>query len=106
MYLATAFFLGADKIRFGRLIEDTENDFLQGTNKYPKTLQAAYNLLSNYRLESRRSVGLTPYSDGVSFNTNGDEGGDAEAPKEPNVALATSGFKPVSKVTCFRCGKK
>eukprot|EP00978_Attheya_sp_CCMP212_P011483 scaffold28330_cov35-Attheya_sp.AAC.1 len=105
MYLATAFFLGADKIRFGRLIEDTENDFLQATNKYPKTLQAAYNLLSNYRQESRRPVGLVPYSNGVSFNTNGD-GGDVEGPKEPNKDHATSGFKPVSEVTCFRCGKK
>eukprot|EP00978_Attheya_sp_CCMP212_P014516 scaffold37028_cov57-Attheya_sp.AAC.7 len=97
MNLATAFFLGADKFRFGRLIEDTENSFLQGTNKYPKTLQAAYNLLSNYRQESCRSVGLAPYSDVVSFNTNGNEGDDA-APKEPSVALATSGFKPVSKM--------
>jgi hypothetical protein len=31
-YLAVAFLLGSDRTRFGRLIENMENDFLQGTN--------------------------------------------------------------------------
>ena len=34
--LAVAFIRGSDRHRFGKLIEDMENSFLQGTNKYPK----------------------------------------------------------------------
>jgi hypothetical protein len=35
-YLACAFILGADKTRYGRLLEDLENSFTQGSNKFPK----------------------------------------------------------------------
>ena len=35
-YLAICFFLGADRQRYGRLLENTENNFLQGSNTYPK----------------------------------------------------------------------
>ena len=47
--LATAFILSADRSRFGKLIEDMENNFLQGINKYPITLAAAHHLLANWR---------------------------------------------------------
>jgi hypothetical protein len=47
MLLATYFFLNADKVRFCKLIEDTHNSYLQGTDAYPKTVTAAYSLLTN-----------------------------------------------------------
>ena len=47
-YLAICFFLGADRQRYGRLLENTENNFLQGSNTYPKTVNAAHNLLLSY----------------------------------------------------------
>ena len=46
-YLAIAFILGADRNRYGKLVEDLENAFLQGRNDYPDTLSGAFNLLSN-----------------------------------------------------------
>lgn len=36
-YLARAMILGADRIRYGRLIKDLQNYRTQGTNRYPKT---------------------------------------------------------------------
>ncbi len=39
----------ADRRRVRKLIEDIENDFLNGNNNYPKTPMEAYNLLVNYR---------------------------------------------------------
>jgi hypothetical protein len=39
----------ADRSRFGKLIEEIENDFLKGNNDYPVTPTEAYNLLVNYR---------------------------------------------------------
>jgi hypothetical protein len=37
-HLATAFLLGSDRKRCGKLIEDLENDHVQRNDKYPKTL--------------------------------------------------------------------
>jgi len=39
----------ADRSRYGKLIEEVENDFLKGNNDYPETPTEAYNLLVNYR---------------------------------------------------------
>ena len=41
---AIAFLLGCDRARYGKLIEDLKNDFLQGRNKYPMTVVAATTL--------------------------------------------------------------
>ncbi len=35
-YLACAFLLGSDGNRYGKLIEDLENDFIQGQDRYPQ----------------------------------------------------------------------
>ncbi len=59
--------------QYGKLVENLENDFLQGRNSYPKTVTAAFNLLINWKQDPRnllRSVGVS--NDGVSFvNVNG-----------------------------------
>jgi hypothetical protein len=39
----------ADRNRYGKLIEEIENDYLMGNNNYPKTPTEAYNLLVNYK---------------------------------------------------------
>jgi hypothetical protein len=39
----------ADRTRYGKLIEEVENNFLKGHDDYPKTPTEAYNLLVNYR---------------------------------------------------------
>ena len=45
--MAVAFLLGCDRSRYGRLIEDLENDFLQGNDHYPSTVAGVNNLLTN-----------------------------------------------------------
>ena len=36
-YYGLAFLMGADRVRFGRYLEDLENDFTQGVDWYPKS---------------------------------------------------------------------
>jgi hypothetical protein len=38
-----------DRDRYGKLLEEIENDFLKGHDNYPKTPTKAYNLLVNYQ---------------------------------------------------------
>ena len=43
--VATYFLLGADRNRFGKLQRDLQDNYARGTNQFPNTLTAAYNLL-------------------------------------------------------------
>jgi hypothetical protein len=47
--IAYGILVRADRTRYGKLIEEVENDFLKGHDNYPKTPTEAYNLLVNYR---------------------------------------------------------
>jgi len=67
-----AFLLGCNRSRYGKLIEDIENDFLEGRNNYPTIVVAAYNLRTNWKQENRAGW-RTPMADGVAF-TNADDG--------------------------------
>ena len=80
---AIAFLLGCDRARYGKLLDDLENDFLQGNNHYPATVVAAYNLVTNWKQENRFFRG--PSADGVVF---------------ANVDRDTS------HITCHKCHKK
>ena len=109
--LAVAFLLRADRVRYGRLLEDLENDFLQGQDRYPKTLTAAFSLLTNWKQASDHANNPTP-NDGVSFlNTDERDQND----EGPDTALTTDGEQKnaykgknfdKAKVTCHRCGEK
>ena len=48
-FIAYLFVFGADKIRFGKLLEDIENAFTQGDDKFPADLTHAYKLLKNWK---------------------------------------------------------
>ena len=48
LYLAIAFLSGADRQRYGPLLLEMENTYLQRINCYPTTLVQAYNDLNNY----------------------------------------------------------
>jgi hypothetical protein len=112
-YLATAFVLGSDRGRYGKLLENLENDYLQGRNSYPKTVTAAFNLLTNWKQDPRnlvRSVGVS--NDGVSFTNVGgtDDGEDDNADVAMNTVGTKSGGKAkrgkdMSKFKCRRCGE-
>jgi hypothetical protein len=81
--LASLFLQGADKGQYGKLIEYLEKASTQGQDNYPKTVQEAYILLTNWKdKNSRRTSG--PTNDGVLF-TNVD-GGDVD-----EIVLNTNG---------------
>jgi hypothetical protein len=90
-YLATVFILGADRRRYNGLICDIENNYLNGTNKYPKTMTSAFNLLVNWKGDPTR-ITRHRISDGVAFTIDG-------------VALTTLGRprRDVSTVECHNC---
>jgi hypothetical protein len=73
--LACAFLLGSDRARYGKLLEDLENDHTQGVDNYPSTLQQAYTLLVHWKQDPRNVVRLVGgMSDGVAFTNVGAEG--------------------------------
>jgi hypothetical protein len=104
--LASLFLQGADRGRFGKLIEDLENAYTQGTDNYPKTVKAAYSLLTNWKDKSNnRNTG--PTNDGLSFtNGDGDEGDE--------IVMNTNGKEKKGKkmkdqnafpaIMCHKCG--
>jgi hypothetical protein len=68
-YLATVFLHGSDRNRYGKLLEDLENDYTHGQDRYPKTITAAYSLLTNWKQDTRNIMRMMgPANDGVSFN--------------------------------------
>jgi hypothetical protein len=73
MYLACAFILGADKTRYGRLIEDLENSYTQGDDKFPKTMTEAYNLLVNWKQNPQNYMRVVDSAahEGTMFVTDG-----------------------------------
>jgi hypothetical protein len=71
-YLACAFILGADKTRYGRLLEDLENSFTQGSDKFPKNMTDAYNILVNWKQNPQNYLRVVDgSSDGAMFVTDG-----------------------------------
>jgi hypothetical protein len=47
--IARIFLIGADKGRFGPLLEDLNNAYVGGSDRYPKTLEETQRLLSKYQ---------------------------------------------------------
>ena len=45
--MAMGFILGSDRVRFGKLIEDLENQHTQGIKSFPQTLAEEFALLYN-----------------------------------------------------------
>jgi hypothetical protein len=56
--VACALLYGSNRVRYGKLLEDLENDYTQGANKYPSTLQQAYALLLHWKQDPRNVVRL------------------------------------------------
>ena len=97
--MAMAFISGANRIKYGRLIEELENSYLKGSNnEYPKTLTDAYNLLLNYKNDPMNHLGgNTGGGDGtLSFNMLDEE--------YFGVSLNTNGH--LKSAECYYCHKK
>jgi hypothetical protein len=54
--LAHVFLVGADKGRFGWLLEEYNDSYIAGIDNYPKLLEATLTLLSNYQ-DSKSGLG-------------------------------------------------
>ena len=61
-YLAVAFLLGADRMRFGTMIEEIENEYLgnrdvnSNFSTYKRTVAEAYNYLCNHKKDPRNLI--------------------------------------------------
>ena len=112
VYLAAAFILGSDRNRYGKLLEDLENDYTQGQDNFPKTVTAAYSRLTNWKQNLRNIMRIVnTKNDGVSFANVTNQEPDAE--NETNYNNNTNGRRAprretsdASHITCFKCGKK
>jgi len=78
--------LGADRSRYGTMVRSFENAYTAGRDEWPKTLVAAYRVLTNWKQERNNSIRLD--SEGVSFATEDNGRGNKK------------------NMNCFNCGKK
>lgn len=93
--LACAFLFGSNRTHYGKLLEDLENDYTQGIDNYPPTLQQAYTLLVHWKQDPRNVVHLVGrVNDGVAFTNVRTDGGKSK------------GGRKKSEITCYRCGDK
>ena len=91
-FLAIAFLTGADRMRYGKLLDELQNDYLQGYDGYPKTLSSAYHRLTNWKGESRQN-NMADY-DSVSFTT-----------ALVNPSNNNRRTHRTNNITCYRCGR-
>jgi hypothetical protein len=108
-YPTMVFLLGADRNRYGKLVEDLENAFTQGNDNYPRSVTGAYAMLTTWKQRNIIHV-LGLGSEGVSFTNV--EGGDSddENNTKGEIALTNDGKKPVKRagkahITCFNCNE-
>ena len=47
-YYTMAFLRGVDRVRYGKPLEELDNNCVKGIESYPKTVSGAYSILSNY----------------------------------------------------------
>ncbi len=115
-YLAVAFLLGSDRIRYGILIEEIENEYLRNridsskVGTYPTTVAEAYDYLCNYKKDPKnlarllgQQLGGENLSSSVAF---AQQGKPQDTPEPPENAFATQGTtqRPQHKKVCKRCG--
>jgi hypothetical protein len=109
-YLAIAFLLGSDRARYGKLIENLENDHTQGQDRYPKTLTSAYSLLTNWKQDATNHMRfLGPSNDGITFvNTDGNNTTNNEHALNNNGARKSKQdwLKDRVNITCHKCQQK
>jgi hypothetical protein len=110
-YLAVAFLLGSDRIWYGMLIEEIENEYLGNRDasskvgSYPLTVADAYEYLENYKRNPRniqRLMGhVDPGPSGMSFVQSDQQDEEDAPPTKKEASFATR-----RDVVCHRCGDK
>jgi hypothetical protein len=117
-YLAVAFLLGVDKLRYGTLVEEIENEYLRNKGNsstagtYPTMTAEAYNYLCNYTKDPKNLTILLGQNTCSNMNT-GVTFAQEEAPQDDEKhhtkeqSFATSGGANGGmnrKKICRRCG--
>jgi Zinc knuckle len=107
---AVAFLLGADEERYGKLVEDLENSFTQGDNRYPKDLTDAYKLLVNWKQEHRtvikiiRGGGTNASSSGTAEVAFTNVGAEQDQSGTTLVTMGVDG-REFPNIRCYNCQK-
>ena len=100
--IVCAFILGEDKTQFGKLMEDLENSFTQGDEKYPVDLTEAYKLLTNWKQFMQSACRSAPLE--AAFMNAGTE-------KLPDMTFSNIGQVPrapqldITTIQCYNCNK-
>ena len=91
------FLLGADKYKYGKLIEDMKNDVILKKDSFPKSVSEVSHLLSKWKNSygGKYNNGKNESNDGIAFTTMTDE-------KEK----ATNKNDKKKEITCFKCKQK
>jgi hypothetical protein len=90
-YMACAFILSSDRNRYGKLVEDLENNYIQKQFKYPIDMNEAYSLLMHWKQDPKNVMRvLGANHDGVAFATNGQ----------------VENKKDATNITCYTCSEK
>jgi hypothetical protein len=90
---------GCDQLKYGSLTRGLTSQFSLGQDQYPKTIQAALDMLTNHRMNK------TYYDNQLKRNL---DRSDKEQPTSSNNedAKASSFVQQGREMTCYRCGKK
>jgi hypothetical protein len=96
-YLATALLLSSDRKRFGKLVEDIENDHIRGIDKYPKTIVDAYSLLVHWKQDPKNLIRILGgvNNDRAAFANVGDD--------NPNQNHSGRALQDKSGIECYHC---
>jgi hypothetical protein len=117
-YLAVAFLLGADKMRYGTLVEEIENGYLRNKGSsstagtYPTLVSESYDYLCNYKRDPKnltRLLGQNPggsnLNTGVAFAQDGaQEGATINSQEQTFATNGEAGGANIHKKICRRCG--
>jgi Zinc knuckle len=85
--LAMTFLAGADKRRFGSMLEELNNAYLAKNDKYPKSVESTLTLLSHY--QDRRSDGKRGEGGSMALETS----------------FAQRQVTKLGKIRCFNCNE-
>ncbi len=95
-YLACAFIAQCDKKRYGRMLEELENDYTKGNNNYAQDRVKAYQLLNEYKHWKLKTV--TTEAQGVAFSQKGKKS------KDKDKTSVDDDWAKDKR--CFACGEK
>jgi hypothetical protein len=79
-FLARILLMGADKGRFGTLLDELNNNYIAGNNRYPKTLEETIRLLTKYQGPQKNPGKNSEDSDETKANSFAQQGKQKNSP--------------------------